>query len=554
MSLHLTIDPEFASIIPPLREEEQKQLEENILADGVVINPLIVWNGVIVDGHNRYRILQQHPELQFTTYEKAFSDRYEAIAWICKNQLGRRNLTLQQFKYLMGHQYKAEKTAYGGDRKNNAPKSSYQNGNLILKEKTCERIAAENGVARNTVIRAEQFANGVDAAEEAVPGIKQEILTGSIKPAEKAVAAIAKAPPEERPALVQQLRQTKEPEKPEEKPKPKRSAAETLQAIRDISDNMLQSNGEIDADDICAELEDALDTMIFRWDTCLENNREQRSACRDGISLPAKDEEDYMKISHTSAYQEMMINSKLLEVPRGTYQRELRVNRVRRIAAKFDPRLLNPPKVSYRNGHYYVFDGQHTVAVLKLLNGGKDLMIRCIVYTGMTESEEALLFAQQTGESAQLTPGDKMRAQIYGGDPECMAFLKATEAVGLRLDYTQRRGKHRIGCVGTAFEEFKRVGADLYKEALSLIVAAWHGDPESLRAETIQGVTRFIELYHDEYDPRRLVSRLHKTDPLTIYREGRAMGVNMAGHKKYLYQVFCIYNGSSKKKVLPMKF
>ena len=283
MSLHLTIDPEFASIIPPLREEEQKQLEENILADGVVINPLIVWNGIIVDGHNRYRILQQHPELQFTTYEKVFSDRYEAIAWICKNQLGRRNLTLQQFKYLMGHQYKAEKTAYGGDRKNNAPKSSYQNGNLISKEKTCERIAAENGVARNTVIRAEQFANGVDAAEEAVPGIKQEILTGSIKPTEKAVAAIAKAPLEERPALVQQLRQTKEPDKPKEKPKPKRSAAETLQAIQDISDNMLRSNGEIDTDDICAELEDALDTMIFRWDTCLENNKELRSACRDGI-------------------------------------------------------------------------------------------------------------------------------------------------------------------------------------------------------------------------------------------------------------------------------
>ena len=301
MSLHLTIDPEFASIIPPLREEEQKQLEENILADGVVINPLIVWNGVIVDGHNRYRILQQHPELQFTTYEKAFSDRYEAIAWICKNQLGRRNLTLQQFKYLMGHQYKAEKTAYGGDRKNNAPKSSYQNGNLILKEKTCERIAAENGVARNTVIRAEQFANGVDAAEEAVPGIKQEILTGSIKPAEKAVAAIAKAPPEERPALVQQLRQTKEPEKPEEKPKPKRSAAETLQAIRDISENMLQSNGEIDADDICAELEDALDTMIFRWDICLENNREQRSACRDGIrSLTEKGIQYLQKMRRTT--------------------------------------------------------------------------------------------------------------------------------------------------------------------------------------------------------------------------------------------------------------
>ena len=283
MLQHLTIDPEFASKIPPLREEELKQLEENILADGVVINPLIVWNGVIVDGHNRYHILQQHPEIQFTTYEKKFSDRYAAIAWICKNQLGRRNLTPQQFKYLIGQQYEAEKVSHGGDRKSDQQKSSVQNEHLIEREKTSQRIANENNVSASFVRRSECFAKGVDAAEEAVPGIKQEILTGSIKPTEKAVAAIAKAPPEQRPALVQQLRQTKETEKPEEKPMPKLSAAETLQAIRDISDNMLQSNGKIDADDICAELEDALDTMIFRWDTCLENNKEQRSACRDGI-------------------------------------------------------------------------------------------------------------------------------------------------------------------------------------------------------------------------------------------------------------------------------
>ena len=286
MSLHLTIDPEFASIIPPLREEEQKQLEENILADGVVINPLIVWNGVIVDGHNRYRILQQHPEIQFTTYEKEFSDRYAAIAWICKNQLGRRNLTPQQFKYLIGQQYEAEKRTeqfHGNQHTLVYESGRIQNESDHRPERTRYRIARENKTSASFVQRAGHFAQGVDAAEEAVPGIKQEILTGSIKPTEKAVAAIAKAPPEERPALVQQLRQVKEPEKVEEKPKPKRSAAETLQAIQDISDNMLRSNGEIDTDDICAELEDALDTMIFRWDTCLENNKELRSACRDGI-------------------------------------------------------------------------------------------------------------------------------------------------------------------------------------------------------------------------------------------------------------------------------
>ena len=306
MSLHLNIDPEFAGKIPPLREEELKQLEENILADGVVINPLIVWNGVIVDGHNRYRILQQHPEIQFTTYEKAFPDRYAAIAWICRNQLGRRNLTPQQFKYLVGQRYDAEKQSKGlefqGNQYTSQDRSGLgQNDPDQKSHGTRSRIAKETQTSDSYVRRAEHFAKGVDAAEEVEPGIKQEILTGSIKPTEKAVAAIAKAPPEERPALVQQLRQAKEPEKPEEKPeekpqdkekpeekpqekpKRKRSVAETLQAIRDISENMLQSNGEIDADDICYELEDALDNMIFRWDTCLENNKELRSACRDGI-------------------------------------------------------------------------------------------------------------------------------------------------------------------------------------------------------------------------------------------------------------------------------
>ena len=288
MSLHLTIDPEFEGKIPPLREEELKQLEENILADGVVINPLIVWDGVIVDGHNRYRILQKHPEIQFTTYEKQFPDRYAAIAWICKNQLGRRNLTPQQFKYLVGQRYEAEKQSKGiefqGNQYTSQDRSGLgQNDPDQKLHGTRSRIAKETQTSDSYVRRAAHFAKGVDAAEETEPGIKQEILTGNIKPTEKAVAAIAKAPPEERPALVQQLRQAKETEKQEEKPKPRRSAAETLQAIRDISANMLQSNGEIDADDICAELEDALDTMIFRWDTCLENYREHRSACRDGI-------------------------------------------------------------------------------------------------------------------------------------------------------------------------------------------------------------------------------------------------------------------------------
>lgn len=48
----LKVDPEFQGKIPPLTFEELEQLEKNIVNDGKVINPIIVWNGLIVDGHN----------------------------------------------------------------------------------------------------------------------------------------------------------------------------------------------------------------------------------------------------------------------------------------------------------------------------------------------------------------------------------------------------------------------------------------------------------------------------------------------------------------------
>ena len=253
-------------------------------------------------------------------------------------------------------------------------------------------------------------------------------------------------------------------------------------------------------------------------------------------------------------YQTLMLNSAQLEIPRESYQRDLNTDRVKRIVSEFDERIANEPKVSFRDGHYYVFDGQHTIAARKLRNGGKDLNILCKVYHDMTEGEEALLFAQQTGASANLTAGARVRALIFGGDPQAIAFQKATEDVGLRLDFSQKRGRKRIACIATAFDEFKAIGARRYKDALKIILSAWNGDPDSLRREVLQGITRFVDLYYEEFDQDRLIKRLRHVDPLTIYREGKALGVSIAGYKKYLHQVFLVYNGSSKKSALPMKF
>ena len=87
----LTIDPEFAALIPPLAPEEREQLERNILADGCR-DPLTVWDGVIVDGHNRYEICSRRG-IEFDLEEKQFESRAHARIWMRENQKGRRNLS-----------------------------------------------------------------------------------------------------------------------------------------------------------------------------------------------------------------------------------------------------------------------------------------------------------------------------------------------------------------------------------------------------------------------------------------------------------------------------
>lgn len=294
--MDLQIDKEFAEKIPPLTKEEYEQLEANILADGVVINPLIVWNGVIVDGHNRYRILQAHPEIPFQVHEKTFSDRYEVIAWICKNQLGRRNLTPAQKKYLIGKQYEAEKATI----RNAAGINQYSDlvcGHDVHKpqyERTAERIAKEIGTNERYVRRAEEFARGIDAAEEAVPGIKQEIFSGEIHPPDKDIVAVARAPSEERKALTEQLRHPGSAKKDSEtiiqdedladdddedaavefKP----STASILAISERMDSSSARSGSGVDTEFIILELGNALESMIFRWETCISDYRKEAMA------------------------------------------------------------------------------------------------------------------------------------------------------------------------------------------------------------------------------------------------------------------------------------
>ena len=271
----LIIDPEFRDKIPPLTEDEFTLLEENILSDGAVFSPLIVWDGTILDGHIRYEIIQKHPELTYAVHKLSFANRYEALSWICKNQLGRRNLTPQQKKYLIGQRYEAEKQAdafhgnqhTASDESGADKKCPHQNSRHV----TQSRIAKETNTSASYVREAGTFAKGVDAAEEALPGIKQEILTGTIKPTASAVAAVAKADPEERLRLAADLKKSKDDKGKKTRPAyhkapPTTSRKAEMQRIAEISAEMERDKAPSTEENVLCSLDGEIVSFMELFD------------------------------------------------------------------------------------------------------------------------------------------------------------------------------------------------------------------------------------------------------------------------------------------------
>ena len=230
----------------------------------------------------------------------------------------------------------------------------------------------------------------------------------------------------------------------------------------------------------------------------------------------------------TPPYQMRVIHSSKLIYPREIYQRGVQRKRVELIATDFNEYVANEPKISFRNGKYYVVDGQHTIEARILRNGGRALPILCKVYTGMTMQQEALLFAEQNGHSAPLSAGIKLRAKVAGDDAPSKEFLAATNRVGLAFNYDSLQlSDNRISCVGTALKLYNEMGEKIYCESLRIIVAAWDGKPDSFRASVLRGMMHFVELYHGEFSEERLIRALRSLVASTLWKSTVSAGITL---------------------------
>lgn len=188
------IDPEFRDKIPAMPQEDFDGLRADIIRDGYVRDPLVVWKeeNILLDGHHRWRVISENRGTlgdKFQVDYKSFPDRWAAIAWICANQLHKHNMTPIQREKLIQEEHDAEQKSAMRDESGKFISPGGQNGpsgGHALRKK----IAEEHKISEKAVRTAVEVGRGIDRAEEVVPGFKKEVLSGETKALKSDLAAI----------------------------------------------------------------------------------------------------------------------------------------------------------------------------------------------------------------------------------------------------------------------------------------------------------------------------------------------------------------------------
>lgn len=192
MKNEVVIHKKFEKILRPLELDEKKILEENILRDKKIRDPLVFWKEhkkFLIDGFHRLQIAEEHGLPYKKTY-LSFENVDKIKTWIIKNQKGRRNLTVGQ-KALLASKTITEKK--GGNRK---PVKPITDKGLVLTKPPigglvdAEQAAKSFGVSQRSVERAKRIMKSKNQS------VIKSLLDGKItlEKGEKQIAEKTKKP------------------------------------------------------------------------------------------------------------------------------------------------------------------------------------------------------------------------------------------------------------------------------------------------------------------------------------------------------------------------
>lgn len=178
----LIIDPEFRDLIRPLDADEQQRLEASLLVEGCR-DALLVWRGILVDGHNRHEICMRLG-IPFRMQELSLLDdtREGAMAWAIDNQLARRNLHPDDASLLRGRAYRLIANAKGRPEK--------MGKTYPFTGRTSEQVATRYGVSEKTVRNDSDYFEAVEKLN--ILGVPRATVVGNPNAPRSRVIGLAK--------------------------------------------------------------------------------------------------------------------------------------------------------------------------------------------------------------------------------------------------------------------------------------------------------------------------------------------------------------------------
>lgn len=204
--MNITINNELLQYIDPLTANEYAALERSLLAEGCR-DALVLWDEVLVDGHNRYEICRKHG-IEFKTVQNTgFNSIDDVMLWMIDNQLGRRSVTDFQRGVLalrkrdiISARVRAEmdaSIAARGDAAETQDSAAKPAEDVTIPSasiKTREDIARVAGISSNTIGQIEKI------RKTAAPELVEAVRIGTISI--NAAAAVASLPSEEQVSAV----------------------------------------------------------------------------------------------------------------------------------------------------------------------------------------------------------------------------------------------------------------------------------------------------------------------------------------------------------------
>ncbi len=176
-----TVLPEMAELLPPLTGEQLAALEADILKNGCYSPVIVNEDMVVIDGHNRQRLCEQHG-LPYQMAVFSFEDMLEAKQWALDTQKGRRNLDKWELGKIalrlkpdIEARARENMSAGGGDQKSEGAKSGCANSqNPISPVNTTKELADAVGIGHQTMSRVMQI------DEHAPAAVKEALDSGDL--------------------------------------------------------------------------------------------------------------------------------------------------------------------------------------------------------------------------------------------------------------------------------------------------------------------------------------------------------------------------------------